>query len=462
MSRRSVWCFTVLAGKHSETGEKGVPVLYNNKTYTFVLGPVEKPDSETDYDHQHGYIHCPRSVALTKGQAISILKFLGAYTEDQYVHELEKTRAAYHSYCFKSIFNAFTSAERRIKRAVDEIHSVDNAKLNCKRLKLKLMKTEGADFVVKNNALIALTLAHPEAQTNDKYIHVEVDEKENVKNFLQVVTNFQAIVDDAIHNSGIETTHRSFNDATKEDQLNAIMCIALLPMMAMRVRVTDQLPALWFYGMQECGKSFLFSQIPNYKRVATDAEGVSRFKLGGDQTAFFLDDIDKGWLFKMSNSATLKTLAIGEKAVVKTHGDTMDVRGFVVITSNHKPDYLCPMGEIPEGADAEQAAKDHKFNCGAWKRRVVSLEFAEHVDFESVYVDYEMCSLDKVAKAKFVHCYNDLASPALKELFKVYFNHVNKPEVVAAGKAIVDEVLDTQPLVIDDSDVSTDVEYTEL
>lgn len=462
MSRRSVWCFTLLAGKHSETGEKGIPVVYNSKTYTFILGPVEKPDSNSDYDHQHGYIQCPRSVALTKGQAISILKSLGAYTEDHYVHELEKTKAAYHSYCFKSIFNAFSSSERRIKRAIDEIHSVDNAKLNCKRLKLKLMKTEGSDFVVKNNALIALTLAHPEAQDNDKYIHVEVDEKENVKNFMQVVENFKVVVDDAIHESGIETTHRSFNDATKKDQLNAIVCIALLPMMAMRVRVTDQLPALWFYGKQECGKSFLFSQIPNYKRVATDAEGVSRFKLGGDQTAFFLDDVDKGWLFKMSNSATLKTLAIGEKAVVKTHGDTMDVRGFVVITSNHQPDYLGAMGDIPEGADAEQFAKDHEFNCGAWKRRVVALAFTEKVDLESIYVDYEMCSLDNVAKAKFVDAYNLLESPALKDLFKVYFNHVNKPEVVEAAKAIADEVIATLPLVIDESDVSTDVEYTEL
>jgi hypothetical protein len=425
MSKRAVWCFTVKSGLHDATPEVGIQVPWASKEYTVVIGPVELPDNNSDYPHQHGYVACPPATSLTKGQAIAILQSIGAYEDGMYVKELDTTRSKYHIYCFKITNGTHSSAERKIKRACDNIAQDTGLKVTAKRLKTELVSTEGAAFVARNKQVIDVFIQTPDARSTRRKMPETVDVEENIKSYMAAIVNFNKIVGDAIRRNGIVTTHPAFVDASREDQLNAILCISLLPQLVDRARITDNIPGLWFHGHPHCGKSYLFSQVPNYKKVPTDAEGVSRFRLECDQSGFLIDDVDSGWLFKPSNSKTVKALAIGERETVKTLGDTQEVRGFVVITSNCMPDHLSPLGPTAEGIDRERAEKDHSFNCNAWKRRLVSLYFDEPVSYDPVYIDFDVTSLDIVARKGFELSYQKLESPPLKKLFTKYYDFIH-------------------------------------
>ena len=162
-------------------------------------------------------------------------------------------------------------------------------------------------------------------------------------------------------------------------------------------------------------------------RPTTSGFGVSRFKLEGDQSAFFLNDIDSGWLFKPTNQKTLKALANGEQETIKTHGDTVAIRGFVVLTSNNQPDYFDSRPTFPEDADEkkkETITKGHLQNCNSWKRRLITLEFTEPVDFDSIYVDFEDSNLEVVARQTIVMCHAKIQSETLRALFKVYVDAI--------------------------------------
>lgn len=424
-TRKSIWCFTVSSELRESTSEDGQDIEYNGKTYKLFLGPVEQPDQSTDYPHQHGYIKCAPQHVVTKGQAISILTSIELYTEGMYVKELESTPSKYHYYCFKSAHSTFTSGERAIKRAMDQIQEIDGNKVTAKRLKATLAKQEGASFVAKNKAVIDVVLQTPECRKDTKSIPTDVNEAENMGNYMEAISNFHTIIKETVEKNGITTTHVAFQESTREDQINAILCIAVLPALARRVRVTDKIPALWFYGRPNCGKSYLFSQIPNYKRVATDAEGVSRFKLDGDQTAYLMDDITPGWLLKPSNNKTLKALCIGERDNVKVFGDTQEVRGFCVFTSNCTPDHLAPLPPSDDTTNREEKEKDHEYDCNAWKRRIIAVKFDIPCEKEPLFIDFEKLSLDLVARKSFQVAYERLESHRLKSLFKVYYDWIS-------------------------------------
>jgi hypothetical protein len=325
----------------------------------------------------------------------------------------------------------FTSAERAIKRAWDAVQDNDGVKVTPKRLRAKLALSEGVSFVSRNKPVIETFLNTPEVRQSGRDLVEEVDRIANMLAFKEACKRFNQQLERMVEKNGITTTHPAFKDSTRMDQLAALNCIALLPMLMNRARITDNIPAIWFHGLPHCGKSFLFSQMPNYKKVATDAVGVSRFRLEGDQAGLLLDDLDEGFLFKPENSKTLKALTLGEREVVKTMGDTQEIRAFVVCTSNGAPDFLQDYKKKEE--DGPDAERSHQFNCNAWKRRFVTLFFDEEMEPSSQYVDFEQTSLNLVARKLFEYAYGVIDSEDLKKLFTKYYDHVGgmwKPEDV--------------------------------
>lgn len=427
---------------HDATQSAGIPLEWGCKTYTIVIGPVEQPDSATDYPHQHGYVSCPVSTAITKGQAKAILGSIGAYKEDMYLHELETNRQKYHAYCFKGENGTHTSAERAIKRAWDDIQDVEGVKVTPKRLKAKLAVQEGASFVARNKPVIETYLLTPELRSSGRDIDEEVDKESNMRAFMQVIVNYRAQITDMVSKNGIETTHQAYADSSRDDQVEAIVCTSLLPLLVNRARITDGIPGLWFHGLPQCGKSYLFSQVPNYKKVATDAVGVSRFRLEGDQSGLLIDDVDEGFLFKPENSKTLKAITLGEREVVKTMGDTQEIRAFVVCTSNGLPDYLNPYQ--PKEGDGPTAERSYAFNCNAWKRRFVSLYFDVPVETSSIFVDFEQTAINIVARRAFAIAYEAIESEKLKSLFEKYYNHLENTWT-DEDKELYNTVLDNTP-----------------
>jgi hypothetical protein len=424
MVRLANWCFTSEACEGVETTPRdGAVFVFRNKQIKLVLGPIEEPDGNTNYPHRHGLISCLNSETLTKGQAIDFLKEQGLYSDGQYLHKIDSTKEKYVAYCFKSADGTASKAERAIKRAADTISSIHGLKVTPKRLRGELATQEGASFLARNKAVIDVYASTPELHQNKKKIVESIDKVDNMKNFMTAIVNFKTVIERAIKGNGIVTTSSYFRDSTRDDQISAVICIALLPTVAERKRITDGIPGLWFHGAAHCGKSFLFSQLPDYKKVATDAEGVSRFKLENTQTGYLIDDVDVGWINKPSNAKTMKALAVGERETIKTFGDTQEVRGFVVLTGNSLPDYLAPCPAVPEGTDPDTFQRSFAFNSAAWKRRFVAVSFTEACDFDFIYVDFDACSLDIIARKAFQTAYESIESDKLKHMLKPYYDN---------------------------------------
>ena len=418
MSKKAVWCFTIPSGLHDATTPSGKTVPWASKEYTVFIGPMELANDKCYYLHQNGYILCPRATTITKGQAIGILRSICAYQDGVQVKELETTRSNYHNACFK-----ITPVKRPMDTADKEVAD-------------KRPRMEPQEEVVHNNQVVPVENVPEEITIEDEEEVIEDDEsiiesdkpiieddkskkvKDYMKNYTRVLVKFRSVVKNAIAKHGIVTTHPAFEDADQEDQSNAILCIALLPQLVDRARITDGIPGLWFHGRPHCGKSYLFSRVQNYKKIKSNGM-CTRFKLKDEQAAFLIRGGRPGWLFKPANHRYIKDLVIGHRAYL-CHDD---VKGFIVVASRALPDYLSPLGPTDEGIDRLGAKKDHKIYRQMWKRRFLSLYFDDYVEFDPICVDYNVEELDIVARGAFQHAYSKLKSPLLQKLFKQYYDH---------------------------------------
>jgi hypothetical protein len=123
----------------------------------------------------------------------------------------------------------------------------------------------------------------------------------------------------------------------------------------------------------------------------------------------------------------MRSLVIGESDSVKTFGDTQEVRGWVVMTSNSTPRFLEVEVPNPEGLSDDKLAaaqRDFDIQCAAWKRRFLTLNFTEPVDLDDMFIDFSLNSLNIVAMQAIIKSYQKLQSEDLKTLFKTYYDYV--------------------------------------
>jgi len=172
----------------------------------------------------------------------------------------------------------------------------------------------------------------------------------------------------------------------------AVTMIAILPMVAKRTKNPDNLPGLYFYGGAGTGKSYFFNQNTAYHMVPTDASGVSRYQQQANVDGYLLDDITSDFLDEKTNSSTLRNLALGGTATVKTFGNTLKVRGFLVCTSNNTPNFLFK---------EDLKNPDIRANCNAWKRRFIAIKFTTPVDEDPINAQYEYISATNALKCFF-------------------------------------------------------------
>lgn len=415
--RKAFWTFTYIPKEGTSadvTTAEGVEHVLDGISYNVGVGPLEQKDNTTEYPHHHGWIRCSPGTCITKGKAIKILEQLGLYNDGQYVHELISTKRTYINYCFKHF--GISDAETIIKNAVSEIR-LEGIKPTKTNVVARLAEENGAKFITVNKSLIDNFMSTPVlSQTKKRMIEEVIDPMKNLNNFINCVQAYSKIIKNNVVANGIDTTHRSFENSSRSDQIRAILINTLLPICVQRKRVVDNLPALWFYGEAGSGKSFMFTQIPNYRHVSTDAAGVSRFRLNGDQSAFLLDDTEKGFIIRENNASLIKKLCIGETTAVKVFGDVMDVRGFVAITSNHKPDYMI---EPEVMTDTEYQA--FKWNLNAFNRRIIAVKFTDKVDIDPIFVDFGVSYLDAAAANIIMDHFEQIKSEPLRQLYFPYY-----------------------------------------
>jgi hypothetical protein len=393
----------------------GTPVGNKDTPSTIHVSSIHEADSTTPYQHQLIMIYNKHS--LTKGQAESaISNHLNVKLADNCnVQPLEKVG-------FNRYIDQFWSPPHRSKSEPEQIIKdcikmleFEKRIVTHRNLKTKLGEIRGAYFVNRHKSLIEFMMKRSEYFTYKVTVTESISHDDNFSNGAKVVAAFARILNHALSTKNYNTAHSKFKNIGNNDMTLAILMIAILPIVVKRKESPDNLPALYFYGNAGTGKSYFFNLHTAYHKVATDAAGVSRYRLHANEDAFLLDDINSKTLDDRINCSTVRNLALGGTATVKTMGDIEEVRGFVVCTSNDTPNFLSE--KVTEDSDTEAIYE-------AWRRRFLTVNFTALVDENPVYVRFDYTSATDALKCFFHLCYNLLQDPDVKEMFRQYYEAV--------------------------------------
>ena len=388
--RRVHWCSTIPAGIQDglETTREGVQFVYLGSTYRVYIGPEETSDPAADYPHRHAMVSGPTSITRSKSLKV-LAEYLGGNIDDKYCQPLDTTVNRYIAYAWKTIFQQKRKNEEAIDDACKKIKS-SGLQVSIANLEEELHLSQGLNFVSTNQPLIKTAGRMNGVFDDDCVIEVELDPAQNMLDTVSVVKTFIERIQQFVETSGIQTTFTGLNDNTREQQIAFIVCMSLVPNLFKRLK--DDLPSLYFWGIPNAGKSYMFDNNPSFKKVPMDASGVSRYATETTQKALLLDDVKRETLQKYENSSTLRKLTLGLEDNVKTHGSIQPVRSFVVATSNEEPYFLDEDFSPPEEIKTDNISKwieDEKANREAWRRRFVCLKFdAKAPDVDSYEVNW--------------------------------------------------------------------------
>jgi hypothetical protein len=290
--------------------------------------------------------------------------------------------------------------------------------VTAKRVRTHLTNTAGAYFTQKNKTTTELMLQEVHLYQPSKKVPFQVEPDYNRQMAFRSFVVMNRLILNAIREHGYDSSHKDLCGLEPAEITNVIMCLITLPYLCDRWEGGDGLPGLFFYGEPCTGKSHLFKSAPCYAKVAQDAAGVSRYKKTGAQSAYLLDDIKSSFLDDNINSGTLRQLILGDSVTVKIMGDTQDVLGWVVATSNEDPAYLHPEN-VPTDV------KNWEIQCAAWRRRFVSVHFTAPVDLDPVVVNWHHASAKEAAIAAYKAA-EDQVPEAVKEKLKAYTEHINR------------------------------------
>lgn len=418
MSRKAVWCFTVAASEAlTPTSPEGIGFDFQGHPYRIWLGPPEDPD-DVNFVHCHGGISAPPGTVMTRSRAREILRLYGIpIRDDDYLSELSTSKAQYIRYCYKSLETFTSKPDIAIKRGVDAIRASGET-ITGKRLKTWLSHTYGPSFTSRNSSTINAYLNEPTLVAAELVVDEEVVPEENAREFVKSVNCFKEVLRQSLE-FGVKSDHKDFANLDPEDYVCVITMLILLPIISLRKRLLDNLPGLFFYGIAGSGKSYLFNQLPCYKKVPKDSAGVSRYRLDGEQSAYLFDDVENDWLRRPDNQGLIKEGLLGGTITVKTMGDTQTNQAFFVFTSNEIPCFLTP----PEGYYGLDSVNEIN-HLQAWRRRVISVHFAKVSDFPPVKVDFAHGSVRKIAREMFCREFGKLRSEAVSDLFQPYYDNV--------------------------------------
>lgn len=418
--KKSHWAFTIDENVDDviTTPMEGVKTKLLGYDCMMYIGPIEQADDIIPHPHRH----CMMSYrgphrACRKGRALDMIKSFLGRDEIAYLKGVVSSADRYIRYAWKSLDPAKTLVEKTIKRGIEDVADSGMA-VTAKRLRTHLTNTAGAYFTQKNKTTIDLMLQEIHLLLPSRKVPFTVEAQGNRQSAMRSFNIMHRLIENAVNENGVTCTHSML---INEDPLvvrSTMMCLIALPYVCDRWEGGDNLPGIFLYGNACTGKSHLFKGSPCYAKIAQDAQGVSRFKKTGTQSAYLLDDIKSTFLDDKHNSATLRQLLLGDSVTVKIMGDTQDVCGWVVATSNECPAFLAP-DNPPEDA------VNWEVQCKAWQRRFIILEMTRTVDLDPVVVNWHHTSAKEAAIATFMLNYENL-SEKLKEAFSVYHDHISR------------------------------------
>jgi len=421
MQKSSAWGFTIPSGLCKPV--KGRQVRWYTQSYTVHFSEVKPAAGTFTYPHQTGVLLAPK--AITQEWATRILRNIGARCIN--IQKLEE------------IGTLYKPMDLSVKRTADE--ALSPRAEGFKKPTIESVFGTGPIHrtytrpAAEIKGFFKPIISNADKKTDSRTLCDIFTEEDNMRNYMKVIRNFNIMVTAAINKNGIDTHHKAFVGADKNDQGNAIMCIALLPELVNRSRLVDNIPGLWFHGPVPCGKSFLFTSSEHYKTITKKDTGYSPYSLESNQSGYIFDDVDPSWLATPPNSHCIRALALGDRV---TDHNNNDHRGFVVVTSKEAPYYLTSVDITIDPSK--------QFYLDAWKRRIVSLQCDALVDYDPINVDFRYRSLEIIARQAFEMCYKKLKSQHLIQLFARYHNHIHD-HWTEADVTLYDKVFD-QPITI--------------
>lgn len=418
-ANKTRWAFT-LVGDDVEacetTTEGGIAVTLLGHPCRVIIGPVEMADETVSFPHRHCMIIRPGS-GMTRGAARrSVEEFLPTVSTEEYFNAV-MNHHRYLQYMFKSTNVMNTFAEKELKKVLDDM-TEKGLGITPRSFQHHVTVRCGPHFYQKNKELCKTMLAQPDIFGPKVVVPFEVNDAENYANAVKVICIFNKVLKRAVEQNGYSCTAKGFENMDPTDIANTITLIACLPFLRQRWEGVDQLPGIYLYGKPGTGKSHLFQNAPYYKKVASDAQGVSRYRLDGCQRAYLLDDVNITFFEDRMNMTTLRQLTLGGSATVKVLGDVQEVRGWIAATSNDIPVWLSD--DVPsDQVDNPNWAR----NCSAWRRRFIFVELTEQLDITPINVQWNHGTATDAARDMMIGLYEQMPESAQK-LCKVYLDHI--------------------------------------
>jgi|688.fasta_scaffold106791_1 hypothetical protein len=414
------WAFTLRGDDVNAcitTEPVGVEVTLLDKPCRVVIGSLKQADDNVDYPHRHCMIVQPNH-GMTRGQAKrSVAELLPNVKTEEYF-KFVKNRNSYVKYMFIELAGPLkTGVEKRLEETIESLQTKRIA-ITGKTMKKAVVDMHGPQFYARNKPTVDVILSQPELFGSSFVVPFETNPMENYANVVKAFAIFNRVVIRAIRQNGYICTAKGYENLSALDMGNFVSALVALPFMRVRWEGVDCLPSVYLYGDPGSGKSFLFQNTPFYKKVASDAQGVGRYCLDGAQRAYLLDDVTSAFFEDRMNLSTLRQMTLGGSSTVKTLGGTVDVRGWIVATSNDTPDWL-------EGKPKKEEDNNNNWekNCGAWKRRFVHINMSDVLDLDPLVVNWSHGSATDAVMGMYVNFVEALPD-SLKEKLKKYTDHI--------------------------------------
>lgn len=408
------WAITWTADEHQleQTSRDGFRFKHGSYDYVLFIGPKESPDNECSSDHQHVMVHCETS-NISKAKCREALVAYSSLDPEVvqekicYISKIYSTKNKYIVYIFKTLSTGIVHADDIIvKDVITELKEDGNIPSPCS-IKRKLIDAHGANAFNKRFCKIAETyLSETDVIDSRGNPKIKMNPYQNRQNFVTQLLYYYVL----LKQTKCSTLCKPFDKVKPEHLHEFVYLLSLLPYFTKRVSGnSDKLPSLYFYGVQNAGKSSMFNNCRYVKKVPTDSSGVSRFRMDKMHTTLLFDDIASDVINSKENSSSLKQLTLGNNVEIKTMGSTQNIQSFVIITSNETPSYL---NTILYENEENKTINDltHDIINDSWKRRFVSVNFVKQCPFDLSSINYNDIKLRDLAAQMFRNKYTKLQS----------------------------------------------------
>lgn len=427
VKRSAHWCFSIVdedADSVQQTEDSGEKVFLNSKEFRVCIGPEEIANSEAAKKYRPCSLHVSGGHSRTYGQAKTMIQeYLPNLINGIFDLKNKSSAADDPSLdCEKSVFpKTSTAAEEMLNSSLDKIKNTGMV-VTAQRFKQQIIHDAGLSFYQKNKSMVNTMLSEKYLFQPGRKVPFTCNPTDNFMNMFKAVALFERQIRRNLTKNSYVTAHKIASKLDVNEMTNLIVFLALLPIVLDRWEGVDGLPSLYLYGVPNTGKSYMFTACPYYRKIASDALGVGRFVLQGIESSWLMDDINVSWIDNATNTSVLRDITIGGEHTVKNKGGTSNVRGFVVVTSNDKPNFL---GNAPQ-----KYSGDWELNCAAWKRRFISVKMTETLDIDPLTIKWDHTSTSNAALLFLKTLVLRFRTLELQNAIKMYKDHLEAMQVL--------------------------------